>query len=381
MIAMLLAGGRGSRLKALTQNLAKPAVPYGGKYRIIDFTLSNCINSGIDTVGLLTQYQPHTLQNYVSSGEIWGLNQRNGGVSILSPYQSESQYNWYEGTAHSIYQNLNFIEEQDPEYVLILSGDHIYKMDYGKMLEHHKEHSADATISVIKVPWEETDRFGIMNMDPDSSRITEFEEKPKKAKSNLASMGIYIFNWKTLKTLLKQMDYDTEAFLDFGKDVIPHMLKANHHLSAYQFDGYWKDVGTVDSFWEANLDLLSADKNPLLHHKDWPIYTANHCQPPLYLDESSTVKQSLISEGCEIHGHIQKSVLSHGVKVGKGSIIRNSVLLPDAVVGENVRIENAVIGSGAVIKSNIGIGTATEVTLVGEKEVVFNKKSTVRKGA
>jgi glucose-1-phosphate adenylyltransferase len=368
MIAMLLAGGRGTRLKDLTEDIAKPAVPYGGKYRIIDFALSNCCNSGVHTVGVLTQYQHHTLKNYIGTGECWDLNKREDGLTILSPYDRVKEKGWYEGTAHSIYQNLDFIDSHDPEYVLILSGDHIYKMDYSKMLEHHKKHSADATISVIEVPWEDANRFGIMNMDSDSKQITEFEEKPQKPLSNLASMGIYIFNWKTLKHLLTSDNPDGHTFEDFGKDVIPYMNSENYHLSAYQFKGYWKDVGTVESFWEANLDLLRGDENPLLDDKEWKIYTAQPSQPPLILDESALITQSLLSEGCQVSGHIKRSVLSPGVRVGKGTIIKNSVILPGAVVGDNVKIENAVIDSGTVIESNNHIGYSQEVTLIARKK-------------
>ncbi|PLR89139.1 glucose-1-phosphate adenylyltransferase [Bacillus sp. T33-2] len=377
VIALLLAGGRGTRLKKLTEFAAKPAVPFGGKYRIIDFTLSNCRNSGMDTVGILTQYQPHTLQNYINDGKYWDLDRRDAGITFLPPFQSDYMDRWYDGTANAIAQNRQFIQSYDPEYVLVLSGDHIYKMDYNKMLEQHKKTAADATISVISVPWCDAGRFGILSVDPESRQILEFEEKPHNPQSNLASMGIYIFNWKTLHYIFEQLDSAPQARNDFGRDIIPYMLKENYKLYAYEFNGYWKDVGTVESFWEANMDLLSADTNPILQQKDWPILTADHSQPPAYLDGDAVIRQSLVSEGCEIYGDILNSVVSLGVTVGKGSTIKNSVVLPNAVIGENVRIENAVIGGEAYIDSNIKIGDMTlgDVVLIGDKEVIKKEVS------
>ncbi|MED4224721.1 glucose-1-phosphate adenylyltransferase [Neobacillus cucumis] len=372
-IAMLLAGGRGSRLKDLTQYMAKPAVPFGGKYRIIDFTLSNCSNSGIDTVGVLTQYQPHTLQNYIGDGKYWDLDRKNGGITLLPPYQCEQGERWYEGTAHAVYQNLRYIESYNPEYVLIISGDHIYKMDYSKMLEQHIQTKADATISVIHVPWKDASRFGIMNIDTESNRIMEFEEKPKQPKSNLASMGIYIFKWKLLKKYLEKQEKNPFSTKDFGKDIIPAMIQNNHQLYAYKFKGYWKDVGTIQSLWEANMDLLSFQTNPLLQNEEWGIYTHETSQKPLYFDGKASMNQSLLSEGCKVFGTVQNSVLFYGVTVGKGAVIKDSVILPNTVIGENAVIHRAVVGSGTVIESNVQIGEDnpfSEITLIGDNQTI-----------
>lgn len=382
-IAMLLAGGRGTRLKDLTQYIAKPAVPYGGKYRIIDFTLSNCSNSGIDTVGVLTQYQPHTLQNYIGDGKCWDLNRKNGGVTMLPPYECELGERWYEGTAHAIYQNLRFIESHNPENVLIISGDHIYKMDYQKMLQEHIETGADATISVINVPWNEANRFGIMNVDADSDKIVEFEEKPKKPKSNLASMGIYIFKWQILRKYLLKEENKAFSSKDFGKDIIPAMLQEDRHLHAYRFKGYWKDVGTIQSFWEANMDLLSAETNPIIQKEDWPIYTHETSQPPLYLDGRATLQQSLVSEGCKVFGKVENSVLFNGVTVGKGAIIKDSVILPNTIIGENAVINRAIVGCDTVIEANAVVGDAqpfSEITLIGENLTVESETHEKVKG-
>lgn len=368
-IAMLLAGGRGTRLKELTQYIAKPAVPFGGKYRIVDFTLSNCSNSGIDTVGILTQYQPHTLQNYIGDGKHWDLNRKTGGVTILPPYQCELGERWYDGTAHAIYQNLQYIDSHNPENVLIISGDHIYKMDYNKMLKQHIDTRADATISVINVPWNEADRFGIMSITPDCNRILEFEEKPKQPKSNLASMGIYIFKWKILKEYLEKEEENLFSSKDFGKDIIPAMIDDHRQLYGYRFNGYWKDVGTIQSYWEANMDLLSAKTNPILQNENWTIYTHETSQSPLYLDGNATLHQSLVSEGCKVYGSVENSVLFYGVTIGKGAIIKDSVILPNTIIGENAVISRSVIGSGTVIESNVKIGDAkpfSEITLIGE---------------
>ncbi|WHX98236.1 glucose-1-phosphate adenylyltransferase [Neobacillus sp. DY30] len=367
-IAMLLAGGKGSRLKELTRNLAKPAVPFGGKYRIIDFALSNCKNSSIDTVGILTQYKQETLQNYIENGEKWGLNRKIGGVAILQPKHSE---NSYEGTAHAVYENLRFIESQNPEYVLILSGDHIYKMDYSHMVNEHKRSGADATISVIQVPWSEASRFGIMNINPENSQIIEFEEKPEYPKSNLASMGIYLFNWPILKKFLEKEENNPSSSKDFGKDVIPSMLQADCHLHAYHFYGYWKDVGTVQSFWEAHMDLLSVNTNPILKNEEWIIYTNGMSQPPMYLDGKATLQQSIISEGCKVYGEVENSVLFYGVIVGKGAIIKDSVILPNTIIGENAEIYRSVVGSGSFIAANAKVGDSTpfsDITLIGDNE-------------
>ena len=370
-IAMLLAGGRGSRLGELTQYIAKPAVPYGGKYRIVDFTLSNCRNSGIDTVGILTQYHPHVLQNYIGDGKHWDLDQKNGGVTLLPPYQCELGERWYEGTAHAIFQNMRYIDSYDPEYVLVISGDHIYKMDYKKTLDQHIATGADATISVINVPWSEANRFGIMNVEDGTNRIIEFEEKPRTPKSNLASMGIYIFNWRVLKSYLEKEERNLSSSKDFGKDIIPAMLEEGRKLFSYHFNGYWKDVGTIQSYWEANMDLLSTETNPILQHPDWPVYTADSLQPPMYLDEGGELQQSLVSEGCAINGRVENSVLFYGVKVGKGAVIKDSVILPNTVIEDNAVINRAVIGSGTVVEHGVKIGTAQsfgEITLIGDNK-------------
>ncbi|MED4229574.1 glucose-1-phosphate adenylyltransferase [Neobacillus cucumis] len=372
-IALLLAGGRGTRLKDLTQYIAKPAVPFGGKYRIIDFTLSNCSNSGIDTVGVLTQYQPHILQNYIGDGKHWDLNRKNGGVTILPPYQCELGERWYEGTAHAIYQNIRFIENYNPEHVLVISGDHIYKMDYSKMLKQHIETSADATISVINVPWSEAGRFGIMNVDQNSNKIVEFEEKPKQPKSNLASMGIYIFNWKRLKQYLEKEEKNPFSSRDFGKDIIPSMVNDNCKLFAYNFKGYWKDVGTIDSLWEANMDLLSYESNPILQNEHWPIYTHETYQPPMYLDGNASTYQSLVSEGCKVFGRVENSILFYGVTVCKGAVIKDSVILPNTVIGKNAVINRAIVGSGTVIEANVNVGNEqqfSEITLIGDNQTI-----------
>ncbi|MGG1398561.1 glucose-1-phosphate adenylyltransferase [Bacillus salipaludis] len=355
-VAMLLAGGKGSRLNSLTKDLAKPAVPFGGKYRIIDFPLSNCSNSGIDTVGVLTQYQPLLLNSYIGIGSAWDLDRKDGGVTVLPPYSESSEVKWYTGTASAIYQNLNYLKQYQPEYVLILSGDHIYKMNYENMLEYHIEKRADVTISLIEVPWAEANRFGIMSTNEDM-RITEFEEKPSSPKNNLASMGIYIFSWNILKEYLEMDERNPHSSHDFGKDVIPLLLDEKKKLYAYPFKGYWKDVGTVQSLWEANMDLLN-DKCELdLFDLDWRIYSVNPNQPPQYIAPNATVKESLINEGCTIEGEIEKSVLFQGVSVGQGSIIKESVIMPDAIIGNNVLIEKAIvpcdvsIPDGTVIRS------------------------------
>ncbi|MEH7482045.1 glucose-1-phosphate adenylyltransferase [Neobacillus drentensis] len=355
-VAMLLAGGKGSRLNSLTKDLAKPAVPFGGKYRIIDFALSNCANSGIDTVGVLTQYQPLLLNSYIGIGSAWDLDRKDGGVTVLPPYAESSEVKWYTGTASAIYQNLNYLKQYQPEYVLILSGDHIYKMNYESMLEYHIEKRADVTISLIEVPWNEASRFGIMDTD-EELRIVDFDEKPANPKNNLASMGIYIFNWNILKEYLEMDDRVPESSHDFGKDVIPMLLEENKKLFAYPFKGYWKDVGTVQSLWEANMDLLREECDLDLFDHGWRIYSVNPNQPPQYISPSALVKESLINEGCTIEGEVEKSVLFQGVTVGKGSTILESVIMPDAIIGNNCLIERAIVPSevnvpdGTVIRS------------------------------
>ncbi len=366
-VAMLLAGGKGSRLNSLTKDLAKPAVPFGGKYRIIDFTLSNCANSGIDTVGVLTQYQPMVLNSYIGIGSAWDLDRKDGGVTVLPPYAETSEVKWYTGTASAIFQNLNYLKQYQPEYVLILSGDHIYKMNYESMLEYHIEKRADATISLIEVPWAEASRFGIMNTNEDL-RITEFEEKPAEPKNNLASMGIYIFNWKILKEYLEMDARNTKSSHDFGKDIIPMMLEENKKLFAYPFKGYWKDVGTVKSLWEANMDLLNDECDLDLFDHNWRIYSVNPNQPPQYISPGAVVKESLINEGCTIEGEIDNSVLFQGVSVGRGSKIKESVIMPDAVIGQNVRIEKAIVPSDTIIPDGTVICSYDdEIILVTEE--------------
>ncbi|MCC3869280.1 glucose-1-phosphate adenylyltransferase [Terrisporobacter mayombei] len=370
MLAMILAGGQGSRLGVFTKRIAKPAVSFGGKYRIIDFVLSNCSNSGIDTVGVLTQYRPRILNSHIGMGSHWDLDRINGGVYILQPYMSEKEGHWFNGTANAIYKNMNFIDDYDPEYVLILSGDHIYKMDYSKMLEFHKEKKAEATIAVIEVPWDEASRFGIMNAD-DDKKIYEFEEKPKNPKSNLASMGVYIFNWKKLKEYFLRARKTKECFDDFGKDVIPTMLKDNQEMYAYPFEGYWRDVGTIQSLWEANMDLINTPEAIDLSNSNWTIYTNTMGLPPQYIGENASVKEALIADGCSVLGTIENTVLSHKVEIGEGSIIKNSVIMPNVTIGKNVIIEKAMIAEGAVINDNAVIKSdANEISIVSEYEVV-----------
>lgn len=365
MIAMILAGGQGSRLGTLTKKLAKPAVPFGGKYRIIDFTLSNCSNSGIDTVGVLTQYRPQVLNSHIGIGIPWDLDRNKGGVSLLPPYMSQTGGSWYKGTANAIYQNRQYIDSYDPEYVLILSGDHIYKMDYSKMLKFHKDKGADATIAVIEVPFDEASRFGIMNTNDDAS-IYEFEEKPKHPKNNLASMGIYIFNWKTLKKFLQDDEANKDSSNDFGKDIIPSMLKEDNKLYAYPFKGYWKDVGTIESFWESNMDLLDETNTLNIFDSSWKIYSVNPSRPPQYVGNESIVKNSLLVEGCVVLGNVFNSVLFPSVSIGKNSKITNSVIMPNVTIGENVVIDKAIICSNATIRKGSKVGTGKEITVVGE---------------
>ncbi|MEC2058120.1 glucose-1-phosphate adenylyltransferase [Bacillus stercoris] len=359
-VAMLLAGGKGSRLSGLTKNMAKPAVSFGGKYRIIDFTLSNCSNSGIDTVGILTQYQPLELNSYIGIGSAWDLDRYNGGVTVLPPYAESSEVKWYKGTASAIYENLNYLNQYDPEYVLILSGDHIYKMDYGKMLDFHIEKKADVTISVIEVGWEEASRFGIMKANPDGT-ITQFDEKPKFPKSNLASMGIYIFNWPLLKQYLEMDDQNPYSSHDFGKDIIPLLLKEKKKLSAYPFKGYWKDVGTVQSLWEANMDLLKEDSELKLFEHKWKIYSVNPNQPPQFISSDAQVQDSLVNEGCVVYGNVSHSVLFQGVTVGKHATVKSSVIMPDVTIGEHVVIENAIVPKGMVLPDGAVIRSEKDI--------------------
>ncbi len=372
-VAMLLAGGQGSRLYTLTEKTAKPAVLFGGKYRIIDFPMSNCVNSGIDTVGVLTQYQPMVLNEYIGNGQPWDLDRLNGGVMVLPPYQGKNGADWYKGTANAIYQNMQFINRYDPDYVLILSGDHIYKMDYAKMLDAHKKSGADCTIAVLNVPLDQASRFGIMNTD-ETGRIVEFEEKPKHPKSTKASMGIYIFTKKILEEYLTKDDADPESAKDFGKNVIPAMLNDGRKMVAYPFEGYWKDVGTLTSLWEANMDLLGTNPEFDLHTKDWRIYSRNNNLPPHFISETATVKNSLITEGCDIRGTVINSVLSNGVTVEEGAVVRDSVLMTDVTVKAGARVEYSIIDSDTVICENASVGkeraSARGLAVVGEGLVV-----------
>lgn len=369
IVAMILAGGQGSRLGVLTKNLAKPAVPFGGKYRIIDFPLSNCSNSGIYTVGVLTQYKPLELNSHIGIGDTWDLDRRDGGVRILPPYQKEKGGDWYKGTANAIYQNIEFIDRYEPEYVLILSGDHIYKMDYDEMLEFHKQKEADATIAVIEVPMHEASRFGIMNTNDDLS-IYEFEEKPENPKSNNASMGIYIFNWKSLKKFLQEDEMDESSSNDFGKNIIPKMLNDGNRLVAYPFKGYWKDVGTIESLWEANMDLLKSENELSLYDDEWRIYSANPLRPAQYIGPNAKVRGSLIVEGCIVHGTVENSVLFQGVYVGKDTVIKDAVIMPNTKIEADSVIQKAIIGSEVHIKRNCKVGSGETIAVIASNEEV-----------
>ena len=361
-IAMLLAGGQGSRLGILTKNIAKPAVPYGGKYRIIDFPLSNCVNSGIYTVGVLTQYQPLELNDYIGNGAAWDLDRESGGVHILSPYQQIKGSEWYKGTANAIYQNINFIDRYDPEYVCILSGDHIYKMDYSKMLAFHKEKDAACTIAMLEVPWEEASRFGLMLVNDDGA-ITAFEEKPKEPHSNKASMGVYVFTWKKLREYLLADEADENSSNDFGKDLIPAMHQAGERLFAYHFDGYWKDVGTIDSLWEANLDLLRPSVDLDLSDPSWRIYSKSSAAPPHYISAKAKVQNSMITEGCSIAGNVDYSVLFAKVKVEEGAVVDSSIIMPGTVIKKGAVVQYAIVAENAVIEPGAVVGEKPENTL------------------
>lgn len=366
IVAMLLAGGQGSRLYALTQDMAKPAVPYGGKYRIIDFPLSNCINSGIDTVGVLTQYQPLVLSEYIGNGQPWDLNRTHGGVHVLPPYETASGKSWYAGTANAIYQNMSFVDRYNPEYVAILSGDHIYKMDYSEMLEFHKKHNADATIAVLEVPWEEASRFGIMSVD-ENDVITEFAEKPKEPKSNLASMGVYIFSWKALKQYLIANEKDESATKDFGKNIIPDMLSDKCKMVAYHFSHYWKDVGTIDSLWEANMDCLDPNVPLNLYDNNWKIYSRNPVMPPHYAGPASKIENSMVAEGCNIYGTVDFSILFSGVTVEEGAVVRDSIIMPNTVIKKDAVIEYSIVGEDCTIGEGAHIGERPETILDKDK--------------
>ena len=356
IVAMLLAGGQGSRLGVLTALMAKPAVPFGGKFRIIDFPLSNCVNSNIDTVGVLTQYRPLALNAYLGTGQHWDLDRNDGGVFVLPPYMTEDAGRWYSGTANAIYQNRSFVDQYDPDYVLILSGDHIYKMDYTAMLRYHVRNNAAATIAVLKVPMEEAHRFGIMNTD-ETGAIVSFEEKPKQPKSNNASMGIYIFNWKLLRSYMERDDADPNSENDFGKNIIPAMLNAGEKMVAYPFEGYWKDVGTIASLWEANMDLLGEPPVLDLNNPSWRIYTRNPVMPPHYVGKDSRVIDSLVTEGCTVYGNARHSVLFCGSKVDTDAEVEDAVIFPNAVIGKGTTVKKAIVGENAVIGDHVRIGT------------------------
>ena len=359
VVAMLLAGGQGSRLGVLTKSIAKPAVPYGGNYRIIDFPLSNCVNSGIYTVGVLTQYQPLVLNDYLGNGQPWDLDRLNGGVHVLSPYEAIGGAEWYKGTANAIYQNIPFIEKYNPKYVVILSGDHIYKMNYAKMIDFHKKNNADCTIAVLEVPWEEASRFGILATD-ENNQIYEFAEKPAEPKSNKASMGVYVFSWDKLKKYLKEDEANPDSANDFGKNIIPSMLNDKQRMFAFPFKGYWKDVGTIDSLWEANLDIINPNVDLDLSEKTWRIYSRNPVAPPHYIGENANVENSSISEGCDIDGNVDYSVLSPNVTVEEGADIKYSVLMPGATVKKGAKVYYSIIAEDAIIEENAQIGEIPE---------------------
>ena len=359
VVAMLLAGGQGSRLGVLTRNLAKPAVPYGGKYRIIDFPLSNCVNSGIETVGVLTQYQPLELNEYIGSGQPWDLDSMYGGVHVLPPYQRGKQSDWYKGTANAIYQNIRFIDRYNPEYVVVLSGDHIYKMDYAKMIAYHKEKKADCTIAVIEVPMEEASRFGILNTYEDGT-VYEFDEKPAVPKSNKASMGIYVFTWSKMRKYLEADEADPNSSNDFGKNVLPAMLNAGEKMVAYQFSGYWKDVGTIGSLWESNMDLLDPNVPLDLSDESWKIYSRNPAMPPHYIASTAKVQNSLISEGCNVYGEVDFSVLFAGVYVAPGAVVKDSIIMPGARIEEGAVVQYAIVAENCVVSADSKIGARPE---------------------
>lgn len=375
-VAMLLAGGQGSRLYTLTEKTAKPAVPFGGKYRIIDFPMSNCVNSGIYTVGVLTQYQPLQLNEYVGNGQPWDLDRSQSGVTVLPPYQGKSGADWYKGTANAIYQNLAFIDRYDPDYVLILSGDHIYKMDYEAMLEAHKAKGADCTIAVLEVTLEEASRFGIMNTDEDL-KILEFEEKPKQPKSTKASMGIYIFNKELLKRYLIEDEADPNSSKDFGKNIIPKMLADGCLMYAYPFSGYWKDVGTIQSLWEANMDLLGENPEFDLRDHDWRIYSRNYSDPPQHIGDFAKISNSLVTEGCNIEGIVENSVLASGVKVARGAYIKDSVIMKNVTIGEGTTVNYTIIDSDTVIGAGSVVGRTKSV---GEQITVIGSDLHIKPG-
>lgn len=382
---MLLAGGQGSRLYTLTEKTAKPAVQFGGKYRIIDFPMSNCVNSGIDTVGVLTQYQPLVLNEYIGNGQPWDLDRSSGGVMVLPPYQAKHSSDWYKGTANAIYQNLPFIERYNPDFVLILSGDHIYKMNYADMLREHKKNEADVTIAVLDVSPEEASRFGIMETD-DEGRIVGFEEKPKSPRSTKASMGIYVFGYKILAEYLCRDEMNPASSNDFGKDIIPAMLKDGCRIYAYPFTGYWKDVGTIKSLWEANMDLLGSEPAFRIQDRDWRIYSRNNAAPPHFVGENARIKNSIVTEGCEIYGVVENSVLSNGVIIEECALVKDSVIMSDVIIGENSNINCSIIDSGTIIGAECVVGRPkdaaadSDITVIGSN-LTIKKNSTIHAGS
>ena len=383
-VAMLLAGGQGSRLYALTNKIAKPAVTFGGKYRIIDFPLSNCVNSGIDTVGVMTQYQPLILNDYIGNGEPWDLDRSYGGVHILSPYQAKTGSEWFKGTANAIYQNISFIKRYNPEYVLILSGDHIYKMDYAKMIERHKKTGAACTIAAIKVPIKEASRFGVLNVDKDGM-IYEFEEKPKQPKSDLASMGIYVFTADKLYKYLEEDEADESSSNDFGKNVLPKMLAAGEKMASYTFDGYWKDVGTINSLFESNMDLLGDSPELDLADSNWRIRSRTPVAPPHYISDTGRVVNSIIASGCEIEGMVENSILSNDVQIKKGAVIRNSIIFSESVIGEDSTVDYSIIDEKVTVGKDSRIGedkknNELKITVLG-RDLVVTAGKTVEAGA
>ncbi|EMB70786.1 glucose-1-phosphate adenylyltransferase [Streptococcus mutans] len=369
MLALILAGGQGTRLGKLTQSIAKPAVQFGGRYRIIDFALSNCANSGINNVGIITQYQPLALNSHIGNGSSWGLDGINSGATILQPYSATEGNRWFQGTSHAIYQNIDYIDSINPEYVLILSGDHIYKMDYDDMLQTHKDNMASLTVAVIDVPLKEASRFGIMNTDS-NDRIVEFEEKPEQPKSTKASMGIYIFNWDRLRTMLVDAEKNNIDMSDFGKNVIPAYLESGERVYTYNFNGYWKDVGTIESLWEANMEYIGEDND--LHSRDrsWKIYSRNLIAPPNFITEEAHVKDSLVVDGCFVSGKVEHSILSTNVQVKEGAQIKDSFIMSGAVIGEGAKITRAIVGEGAKIGEDVEIDGTEEVQVIGYNEVV-----------
>ena len=371
-IAMLLAGGQGSRLGVLTADVAKPAIPFAGKYRIIDFPLSNSINSGIDTVGVLTQYRPLELNAYIGNGQAWDLDRNDGGVSILPPYMTGKEGEWYKGTANAIYQNINFVDRYDPEYVVVLSGDHIYKMDYSEMVRYHQEKGAACTIAVRNVPLEEASRFGIMNTR-DDNEIFEFEEKPKHPKSTKASMGVYVFTWSVMRDCLIRDEANPNSENDFGKNIIPMMLEEGDKIYAYEFDSYWKDVGTIESLWESNMEVLNGEEGIELADPDWRIYSRNPNEPPHYVADNAVIKNSMITEGARIYGDVENSVIFYGAYVGPGATVRNAVIMPDARIEAGAVVDYSIVGQEAVIGAGARIGLPMNECKKGDIAVVGNE--------